>query len=51
MSRSEPDRLLRQLTSVRRKKVERIKSRINSGKYKVSTWDLARALFLARSSP
>lgn len=48
MARSEPDRLLKQLSSVRRKKVARIKTKINSGKYKVSTWDLAKALFLSQ---
>jgi anti-sigma28 factor (negative regulator of flagellin synthesis) len=48
MTRSEPDRLIKQLSTVRRKKVERIKSKINSGKYKVSTWALAKALFLSQ---
>lgn len=41
-------KILRQLSSVRRKKIQKIKSKITSGKYKVDNLQLAKALFMAR---
>ena len=41
------ERLVRQLSCVRQKKILQIKSKISSGKYKVNNLELAKALFLA----
>ena len=48
MQRSTPEKLVKQLSAVRKKKLERIKSKIQSGKYKINNWDLAKALFLSQ---
>ena len=42
------EKLVKQLSGVRRKKIQKIKSRISSGKYKVDNLRLAKALFMAR---
>ena len=42
------DRVARELSHVRRKKLARIKKKIKSGKYEVSNWELAKALFLSQ---
>ena len=42
------NKLARQLTNARQKKIKRLKTRIASGKYTVSNWDLAKALFLSQ---
>lgn len=48
MQRTSPDKLAKQLSAVRKKKLERLKSKIVSGKYKVNNWELAKALFLSQ---
>lgn len=47
-SKRESEKLAKELASVRQKKISRIKTRIASGKYKISACELAKALFLAR---
>jgi anti-sigma28 factor (negative regulator of flagellin synthesis) len=40
--------LAKQLATIRRKKIQKLKSRIAAGRYSVSNTALAKALFLAR---
>jgi anti-sigma28 factor (negative regulator of flagellin synthesis) len=42
------EKLVRQLSGVRRKKIEKLKTKITSGKYKIDNLRLAKALFMAR---
>ena len=48
MSSKASERIMRQLSTVRRKKIEKLKNKIVSGKYKVDNLSLAKALFMAR---
>ena len=41
------EKLVRELHRVRRKKVQRLKTRITSGQYKIDNLELVKALFLA----
>lgn len=47
-SKQESEKLAKQLSNVRQRKIERIKTRIASGRYHVNNMELAKALFLAR---
>lgn len=47
-SKSGSEKLLRQLSKIRRKKISKLKNKITSGKYKVDNLSLAKALFLSR---
>jgi anti-sigma28 factor (negative regulator of flagellin synthesis) len=42
------NKFLKQLTTVRQKKILRLRSKIVSGKYRISNEALAKALFLAQ---
>ena len=42
------DKLMKQLNSVRQKKISKLKNKIIAGKYRVSNVALAKALFLAQ---
>jgi len=41
-------KLVRQLSSVRRKKIAKLKTKVVSGKYKIDNLALAKALFMSR---
>ncbi|RIL08802.1 MAG: hypothetical protein DCC75_08015 [Proteobacteria bacterium] len=42
------ERLLRELKRVRQRKVKQLRSKISSGKYQVSNFEVAKSLFLAQ---
>lgn len=42
------EKIVRELSNVRRKKIQKIKSKITSGKYRIDNVRLAKALFMAR---
>ena len=46
--RRESSRIARQLTTVRQKKIDKIKTKILAGKYRIDNLEIAKALFLAR---
>lgn len=47
-SKKTSDKIARQLLAVRFKKIEKLKTRVCSGAYKVESAQLAKALFLMR---
>lgn len=47
-SKKASEKLERQLSSVRNRKIQKLKNRISSGKYHIDTFCLAKALFLSR---
>jgi|GEM_PF-6936467 len=46
-SSSVAERLVKELSTVRKKKIQQIKSKISAGKYRVSNIELLKALFMA----
>ncbi len=42
------EKIVTQLSGVRRKKIQKIKNKISSGKYRIDNVRLAKALFMAR---
>ena len=46
--KKQTDKMARELISVRLKKINRLKQKIHSGKYKVNNEELAKALFLSQ---
>ncbi|MBN8549148.1 MAG: flagellar biosynthesis anti-sigma factor FlgM [Deltaproteobacteria bacterium] len=42
------EKMVNQLSGVRRKKIQKIKNKISSGKYRIDNVRLAKALFMAR---
>ena len=42
------EKVAKELSHVRKKKMAKIRKRIQNGKYEVSNWDLAKALFLSQ---
>jgi len=41
------EKMAKQLAAIRHKKIEKLRNKIASGKYRVGNMDLAKALFLA----
>ena len=49
-SSAHTDKVMQQLTKIRRKRVSKIKNKINSGQYHIDNLAIAKALFLAKES-
>ncbi|MBX7145255.1 MAG: flagellar biosynthesis anti-sigma factor FlgM [Oligoflexia bacterium] len=47
-SRIASEKIVQQLSNVRRRKIKRLKTKITSGKYRIDNLSLAKALFLSR---